>query len=77
MYICEVTSRHRNDFHFIAMCRSCGKKSRWGDGYADSMYQERVFPARHCPHCGENEYGEKSEIDDQNRKNTKGNPKEA
>lgn len=57
MYILKATSRNRNDFHFVAMCRSCGKKSRWGDGYADAYYQTKVFPARHCPHCGVNEYG--------------------
>jgi hypothetical protein len=50
---------HRNDFHFIAYCRHCGKRSRHGDGYADAMYQRCVFPARHCEHCGCDEYGNK------------------
>jgi hypothetical protein len=60
MHIAKVTFRHRNDFHFIAACRHCEKTSKWGDGYADSFYQQKVFPARHCPHCGLNEAGEKS-----------------
>lgn len=58
MYIAEITFRNRNDFHFVAFCRHCLKKSRHGDGYADAYYQERVFPARHCEHCGLNEAGE-------------------
>jgi hypothetical protein len=58
MHIGEITFRNRNDFHFIAECRHCGKKSRHGDGYADAFYQGRVFPARCCEHCGLNEYGE-------------------
>jgi hypothetical protein len=62
MYIRKATFRHRNDFHFVAMCRSCGKESRWGDGYADTYYQTQVFPARHCPHCGVNEHGERHAI---------------
>jgi hypothetical protein len=52
MYIAEITFRSRNDFHFIAFCRHCRKKSWHGDGYADAFYQKRVFPARHCEHCG-------------------------
>lgn len=59
MRIIEIISRHRNDFHFVAHCRHCDKRSRHGDGYADAFYQERVFPHRHCEHCGLNEYGEK------------------
>lgn len=59
MYIVKLISRHRDDFHFVAMCRSCRKISRWGDGYADAFYQTQVFPARHCPHCGVNEHGER------------------
>ena len=58
MHICEVTFRSRNDFHFIAFCRHCSKKSRHSDGYADAFYQECVFPARHCEHCGLNENGD-------------------
>jgi len=58
MHIAEVTFRHRNDFKFIAFCRHCQKKSRHGDGYADAFYQERVFPGRHCEHCGLNEAGD-------------------
>lgn len=57
MRIRELTFRNRNDFHFIAEC-DCGKSSRWGDGYADAFYQQVVFPARCCPHCGLNEHGE-------------------
>lgn len=58
MHIAEILWRNRNDFHFVAMCRHCRKSSRWGDGYADAYYQQQVFPARHCEHCGLNEYGE-------------------
>lgn len=57
MHIVEITSRHRNDFHFKAQCRHCKRLSTWGDGYADAYYQENVFPARHCPHCGKDEAG--------------------
>lgn len=57
MHIVKVTFRNRNDFHFEAYCRHCGKTSRHGDGYADAYYQEKVFPARHCEHCGKNETG--------------------
>lgn len=56
MRIVEVTFRHRNDFHFNAAC-DCGKTSKYRDGYADTFYQYRVFPARACPHCGLNEHG--------------------
>ena len=59
MHITEVTWRHRNDFHFVAFCRHCEKTSQWGDGYADEFYQQKVFPSRHCEHCGMNEAGEK------------------
>lgn len=62
MYIIEVTWRHRDDFHFIAFCRHCGKTSRWGDGYADAFYQGQVLPARHCPHCGMNEHAKRPAI---------------
>lgn len=58
MRIVEVTYRNRNDFHFVAHCPHCSKKSRHGDGYADHYYQTQVFPARHCKHCGLNEYGD-------------------
>lgn len=60
MRIKKVTFHHRNDFHFIAEC-DCGKDSQWGDGYADAMYQQVVFPNRLCPHCGLSEYGETAE----------------
>jgi hypothetical protein len=58
MHIIELTWRNKNDFHFIALCRHCDKQSRHRDGYADKFYQTQVFPARHCEHCGMNEYGE-------------------
>lgn len=56
----EITFRNRNDFKFIAE-RDCGKTTRIGDGYADTYYQQRVFPDRQCPHCGLNEHGETAE----------------
>ncbi len=59
MVIREVTYRNRNDFAFVAACHFCRATSTWGDGYADAYYQTQVFPARHCPHCGMNEHGEK------------------
>ena len=58
MHIVEVTSRHRNDFHFVAYCRHCGKKSHHGDGYADAFYHQQVFPHRCCERCDLNEFGE-------------------
>lgn len=58
MYIIKVTSRFRNNFHFEALCRYCGKTSHHGDGYADAIYQQGVFPDRQCEHCGMNEHGE-------------------
>lgn len=61
MYIVEVTSRYRNDFQFNAYCRHCRKKSWHGDGYANANYQNEVFPARCCEHCGLNEHGETAE----------------
>jgi hypothetical protein len=63
MHIIEVTHRHRNDFHFIAYCRHCNKKSKHGDGYADHYYQAVVFPHRHCEHCGMDEYGERAALE--------------
>lgn len=60
MRIAKVIFRHRNDFHFTADC-DCGQQSQWGDGYADAYYQQVVFPHRHCPHCGLNEFGETRE----------------
>lgn len=59
MRLLEVTSRHRNDFHWIGQCESCGHKQRYGDGYADRFYCMGVVPGRHCPECGLNSYGEK------------------
>jgi hypothetical protein len=58
MHIVEVTWLRKADFHFIALCRHCGKRSLWGDGYADAYYQQCVFPARHCEHCGLDEPGD-------------------
>lgn len=58
MRIKELTFRYKDDFHFIAHCRHCDKQSRHGDGYADVFYQTKVFPDRHCEHCGLNEFGE-------------------
>jgi len=59
MFIQKLTWRRRNDFHFVAMCRGCGKITAWGDGYADEDYHARVFPTRHCPALRVNEFGEK------------------
>jgi len=64
MHITRVVWRNRNDFHFVASCRHCGKQSWHGDGYADALYQQCVFPARHCEYCGLDEYGEASELAD-------------
>lgn len=58
MYIIEITEHIKNDFKFIAYCRFCEKKSHHGDGYADSIYQQEVFPHRHCEHCDLDEFGE-------------------
>lgn len=63
MYIVKITYQNRNDFAFVAMCRVCQKKSTWGDGYIDAYYQTKVFPARHCPHCGINELGEHRSVE--------------
>lgn len=52
MYISQLTSRNKNDFHFRSHCMSCLKTHTWGDGYADAYYQTVVFPNRPCPGCG-------------------------
>lgn len=57
MRLKEITSQHRNDFHWIGECEHCGKTKRYGDGYADDFYCLRVIPARHCSECGLNSYG--------------------
>lgn len=61
MIIKEVVWRHRNDFAFIAKCLSCGYEFRRGDGYADNFFQEEVLPSQHCPNCGLNQHGERSQ----------------
>ncbi len=58
MRIKEITSRYRNDFHWKGECEHCQHVERYGDGYADEFYCLRVVPARHCPKCGRNSYGE-------------------
>jgi len=60
MELREVLSRHRNDFSWLGQCRHCAHIERYGDGYADAFYCQRVVPERHCPNCGLNCYGEMS-----------------
>ena len=59
MRLDEITFRHRNDFHWIGQCESCGHRERYGDGYADAFYCQRVIPGRYCPACGRNSLGER------------------
>lgn len=62
MELIEVTSRHRNDFHWKGKCRHCNHVEHYGDGYADDFYCLRVVPNRHCPKCNLNCYGETPEV---------------
>ena len=52
MRIKEVTWRHRNDFHFITQCESCGYEYERRDGYADEYFCLHVVPGQACPKCG-------------------------
>lgn len=57
MRIVEITWQHRNDFHWIGQCEFCGHRERYGDGYADAFYQQRVVPDRKCVSCGQRSNG--------------------
>lgn len=58
MRIHEITSRYRNDFHFVEKCEHCGHEQKRGDGYADEFYCLKVVPEGHfCEKCGVNTYG--------------------
>ena len=47
MHIAKVLWMHRNDFHFLAMCRHCGKTSRW---IGTDIHGKLVA---YCEECGE------------------------